>query len=132
VTYTHPVQVYYEDTDHSGAVYHVSYLRFLDRAREHVLGIGELVRLQRDEGVSFVVYRLEVRYRAPAVFGDRLEVRSTVRAESEYRLVFDQDVHRSATGDVLAQGEVHLACVDRAGQVTPLPAELVRRLGLEA
>ena len=28
------VQVYYEDTDHSGVVYHANYLKFFERARE--------------------------------------------------------------------------------------------------
>ena len=43
------IQIYYEDTDFSGVVYHANYLRFFERAREHILGADELVRLWRDE-----------------------------------------------------------------------------------
>ena len=32
-TWTHSVQIYYEDTDHSVAVYHANYLRYFERAR---------------------------------------------------------------------------------------------------
>lgn len=32
------VQVYYEDTDHSGVVYHADYLKYFERARESVIG----------------------------------------------------------------------------------------------
>ncbi|MCJ8271229.1 MAG: thioesterase, partial [Psychrosphaera sp.] len=33
----HPVQIYYEDTDHSGVVYHPNFLKYYERAREHVI-----------------------------------------------------------------------------------------------
>ena len=50
------VQIYYEDTDHSGLVYHANYLKYFERAREHLLGTDELVRLLAEEGKGFVVY----------------------------------------------------------------------------
>ena len=39
------VEVYYEDTDFSGVVYHANYLKFIERARSDViakLGISHL------------------------------------------------------------------------------------------
>ena len=35
--YQFEVQVYYEDTDHSGVVYHANYLKYFERAREDML-----------------------------------------------------------------------------------------------
>ena len=35
----HEIQIYYEDTDHSGVVYHANYLKYFERAREHMLGV---------------------------------------------------------------------------------------------
>ncbi len=52
----HRVQIYYEDTDHSGLVYHANYLKYFERAREHMLGLAELRRLYDEDGVGFVVY----------------------------------------------------------------------------
>src|SRR4030042_339178 len=100
-TYHLPVQIYYEDTDHSGFVYHANYLKYFERAREHLLGVSELVRLLRDDGIGFVGYRAEMKFREPAVFGDALEVHTTVVQESEYRLVFQQDVRRASTQELL-------------------------------
>ena len=37
--HVHPVQINYEDTDHSGVVYHANYLKYFERAREHSLGV---------------------------------------------------------------------------------------------
>lgn len=118
------VDVYYEDTDFSGVVYHANYLRFMERGREHALGREELVRLYRDEGVGFVVYRAELTFKEGAVFGDTLEVRTTGREESAYRAIFHQPVHRKRDGKLLVDGEVHLVCVNRHQQLVPLPARV--------
>lgn len=118
------VQIYYEDTDHSGVVYHANYLRYLERAREHALGVEELVRLYREEHLGFVVYKCELTFRDGAVFGDTLEIRSTATLESEYRVVFKQDVYR---GDkLLVQGVVHMVCVGPTRELVPLPPGVLR------
>src|SRR4051794_11872545 len=106
--HVHPVRIYYEDTDHSGVVYHANYLKYFERAREHLLGPDELVRLLADEGVGFVVYKIEVTYREGAVFGDALEIRTTVKAESDYRAVFSQNVWRAGGRTPLVEGIVQL------------------------
>ena len=128
MTHVHPVQIYYEDTDHSGAVYHANYLKFFERAREHMIGPQELVRLLNQDGVGFVVYRVEVVYRKSAGFGDSLEVRSTVRKESEYRLVFQQNIHRAGGEEALVEGKVELVTVNRKNELVVVPPAVIRRL----
>ena len=120
----HPVQVYYEDTDHSGVVYHANYLKYFERAREHLLGVDELRRLYNEEGVGFVVYKATLTYKEGAVFADALVVRTQVNAESPYRAVFDQRVYRVADDKLLVQGEVELVCVDRNNKLTKLPTSV--------
>ena len=41
--YHFEVEIYYEDTDHSGWVYHPNYLKYFERAREHSLGREKLI-----------------------------------------------------------------------------------------
>ena len=124
----HRVQIYYEDTDHSGAVYHANYLKYMERGREHLLGPSELVRLWEEDGVGFVVYKVALKYREPARFGDTLEIRTTVNAESEYRAIFQQDVWRPQGRTPLVEGEVQLCCVDRQNRLVPLPDMVLERL----
>ena len=119
--HVHPVQIYYEDTDHSGVVYHANYLRYFERAREHLLGVEELVRLWKQEGVGFVVYKCEMTFKEGAAHGDVLEVRTTVRAESDWRAVFNQQVWRATGKQWMVDGYVHLVCVNRSQQLVPLP-----------
>lgn len=120
-----PVQIYYEDTDHSGLVYHANYLKYFERAREHLLGVRELVQLG-EQGFGFVVYRCELTFKQGAVFGDALEIRSTPTLESDYRVVFKQDVYRNDV--LLVKGVVEMVCLDGKKQLTAIPANVLSRL----
>lgn len=120
-----PVQIYYEDTDHSGLVYHANYLKYFERAREHLLGVRELVELY-ENGFGFVVYRCELTFKQGAVFGDALEIRSTPTLESDYRVIFKQDVFRDDV--LLVKGVVEMVCLDGKRQLTAIPASVLGRL----
>jgi tol-pal system-associated acyl-CoA thioesterase len=119
----HEVVIYYEDTDLTGAVYHANYLCYFERAREHAIGVDELVALYKDPGVGFVVYRVDLTYREPAVHGDRLEIVSTAKLESDYRVVFHQTARRASDGKELVTGRVELVCVSTAGELVPVPEQ---------
>jgi tol-pal system-associated acyl-CoA thioesterase len=123
--HVHRVSVYYEDTDFSGLVYHANYLKYCERAREHVLGREELVRLFREQGVGFVVYRAELSFKEGARFGDELEVRTTVELKSDYRAVFKQPVFRVGATTPLVECEIHLVAVDAENKLTRLPANVI-------
>ncbi len=120
------VQIYYEDTDHSGLVYHANYLKYCERAREHLLGVEELVRLLREDGVGFVVYKCELTFKQGAGFGDTLEIRSTPRLESPFRLVFQQDVYRG--DELLVQAVVQMVCVDAHRKLVAIPRSVADRV----
>lgn len=132
LTRSHSVQIYYEDTDHSGLVYHANYLKYFERAREHLLGTEELVRLLAEEGKGFVVYKCEMTFKQGAVFGDTIEIRSTPKLESEYRVVFQQDVYRrdksTQKDELLVQGVVHMVCVGADKKLVRLPESVTAKL----
>lgn len=115
------VQVYYEDTDFSGVVYHANHLKYFERAREHMLGADELVRMWRDEKKGFVVYKAQMTFKEGAVFGDLLDIKSTVKLESEVRLSFVQQVFRQHDQKLLVDGAVEMVCVGEQRQLIPIP-----------
>lgn len=116
-----PVQVYYEDTDHSGVVYHANYLKFFERAREHVIGTQELSRLWHEEGIGFAVYKIEIGYFDGAVFGDTLDIRSTVRKESDYRLIWTHEAWREGSSKAAVKATLELVCLDQGKRLMPIP-----------
>lgn len=126
--YRHEVQIYYEDTDLSGVVYHANYLKYFERAREHLIGPEELVRLWDVEGIGFVVYHAELTFKEGARLGDRITIRTRVELESRYRAIFHQDVWRPEGTTPAVLGMVQLVCVDRHGRLVPLPETVVATL----
>ncbi len=134
MTHIFPVQIYYEDTDLSGVVYHANYLHYFERAREHLLGVQALVSLWKDEGIGFVVYKAGMTFKEGAELGDGLEIRTDVTLESDYRIGFVQNAWRVAAAEtaippkLLVEGRVDLVCVDAEKKLCPLPPHVVARL----
>jgi tol-pal system-associated acyl-CoA thioesterase len=120
-----PLSIYYEDTDFSGVVYHANYLRFFERAREHLLGRAELVRLWREGTLGFVVYQANLTFREGARFGDELEVRTAAKVTSDYRAVFHQSVWRPDGARPMVEAEIHLVCVDGQQKLVRLPESVL-------
>lgn len=121
----HDVQVYYEDTDFTGVVYHANYLKYCERAREHLLGVNVLVDLYDETGVGFVVHKATLTYREGAKHGDLLEVRTHLVIHSRYRAVFEQNIFRKGGDKPLVEAVIDLVTVDKETQLVPLPQVVV-------
>lgn len=115
------VQIFYEDTDHSGVVYHANYLKYFERAREALIGADALVRLWTEQGLGFAVYKAQIDYLDGAVFGERLDIRSTYRYESDFRLIWHQEAWRPGAQRPAVRAEIHLVCLDRERRPRPIP-----------
>lgn len=123
MTHRFPVRIFYEDTDMAGIVYYANYLKYIERARSDIaeqMGLDQ--RAMRAEDIVFVITRVEADYLGVARFGDRLEVRTTHRAQGAVRWVFDQDVNLS--GKVIFRAKVIAVCMTTAGKPRRLPAKL--------
>ncbi len=118
--HTHPVRVYYEDTDLAGVVYYANYLKFLERGRTEALrAVGvDQAALQR-AGLVFVVTRVEIDYRRPARFDDLLTVETRLLRLGGASIEMAQSVSRGET--LLAPAKVKLACMALEGRAVPIP-----------
>ena len=124
--YHFSVQIYYEDTDHSGVVYHANYLKYFERARENLIGTDALVKLWEEEGIGFSVYKVEMGFFDGAAFGDRLDIRTTVEQDGKFRLVFQQEAWRPNGKKPAVTAVIEMVCLDRNRQlktVPPLPLD---------
>lgn len=125
--HTFPVRVYYEDTDMAGIVYHANYLKYIERARSDWVRMQGLDQAQmREDGIVFVVRRIECDYLLPAKFDDELEVRTTVKSMTGVRLVMSQEVMRGE--EALFRAEVTAVCATTEGAPARLPEKLRRRV----
>lgn len=122
------LRVYIEDTDAGGIVYYVNYLKFMERARTEFmrsLGYGKDYIFNHD--LMFVVRDVAVKYLRPAQLDDELRATARITLLKGATITMAQTVCRGE--EILAQGDITIACVDRAG-VKPrrLPDEMRTRL----
>ena len=121
-----PVRVYYEDTDLAGIVDYANYLKFIERARSEwlrALGVDQFE--MKEQGLVFVVRRIEADYVSPARFDDDLTVHSSIHELGAARITMCQKVRR---GDqLLFSAVVTLVCITEAGRPVRLPKEVTSR-----
>ena len=122
--FSHPIRVYWEDTDAGGVVYHASYVSFLERARSEwlrSLGIGQQT-LREQQGVVFAVRGMQLDFLAPARLDDALSVLVGVSSLGRASLVFEQRSVRDADARVLLTATVKVACLSAPDfRPRPLP-----------
>ncbi len=127
--FTWPVRVYWEDTDAGGVVYYANYLKFLERARSEWLRSLDIhqTELAAQEGVLFVVRRVEADYLKPARFDDALRVHCYITEVGRASLIMEQQILRG--DEVLLFAQVKLACVSATGmRPAKIPLHLLVKL----
>ena len=127
--FTFPVRVYWEDTDAGGVVYHVSYLRFMERARSEwlrAMGIDQAA-LMHNERLQFVVIEAQIRYHRPARFDDELQVSVLVTERGGASVTMIQEIRRgSPVGDLLVSATIRAARLNSDSlKPRPLPASML-------
>ena len=117
----HEVPIYYEDTDLSGFVYHANYLKFFERAREHLIGMDFLKKLWQD-GIHFVVAETQQRFLRPVHHGDILGIRSEIEYSQSPVLECRQTatVREQETTQAVA-ATIKLVTLNRANRPVRLP-----------
>jgi acyl-CoA thioester hydrolase len=130
MAFTHPVRVYWEDTDAGGIVFFANYLKFFERARTEwlrALGVNQ-GELRERVGGMFVVGETSVRYLAPARLDDELLVTAQLQAAGRASLIIAQTARRGDT--LLAEGTIRIGWVDaatlRPGRIPPAILEVLK------
>ncbi|NOX35704.1 MAG: YbgC/FadM family acyl-CoA thioesterase [Deltaproteobacteria bacterium] len=116
-----PARVYYEDTDHSGVVYHANYLKFFERAREDIIGVKQLSSMWHQHKIGFAVYKITIGYHDGAVFGDLLDIKTTWKKEGDYRVVFFHEAWRPDAEKPAVTCTLELVCLGPNKKLMSIP-----------
>jgi acyl-CoA thioester hydrolase len=124
--FSHPLRVYWEDTDAGGVVYHAQYVAFLERARsEWLRSLGrDQARMRDEHDLVFAVRAMQLDFRLPARLDDMLQATVALRDCRRASLVFAQEIRR---GDaLLLSAEVRVAAlVASTFRPCPIPQALL-------
>ena len=105
-------RVYYEDTDAGGVVYHARYLAFYERARTEMLrqlDISQQTLLQ--EGIAFVVKKMDISYDFPARLDDMLSISTKIEQIRKASIIFKQTI-LNQNKQIISNADVVIACVN--------------------
>ena len=88
--------VYLDDTDFTGISYNANYLKWMERARADAIGIEHLAALRKGtettKGVGAAIYKLTMKFKRGANFGDRVVITTFAKLDSDYRVTFKHEL----------------------------------------
>lgn len=119
-------RVRYAETDASGVVYHANYLVWFEHGR------GEWFWQQgrdyhRDveaRGLNWPVVEVSARYLAPARYGDRVTVRTSLKEMQSRAFMLEYEIVNAGTQQVLCTGWTKHINVNNLGRVIPIPEDI--------
>ena len=119
--YRHRLSVRFRDCDAMGHVNHAVYFTYLEQCR---LTFWRTLTGWPSPHTRVILARAECDYRAPAHFGDELEVRLNVGEIGRSSFVLVYEIAAAADGGVIAVGKTVMVSYDyEAAKAVPLPAE---------
>jgi YbgC/YbaW family acyl-CoA thioester hydrolase len=121
----HPVQIYYEDTDHSGVVYHPNFLKYFERAREHVIDSDKLAKLWAEQGLGFAVYKANLTFQDGVEFAEVCDVRSSYQFDGKYKSLWRQELWRPNANRAAVIADIEMVCLDKEKRLQPIPEDIL-------
>ncbi len=112
----------YAETDRGGVVHHSVYPVWFEMGRTELLRVNGLVYKDLEQaGVFFVVAELNIKYRQPARYDEKLELETSCLVVSASRVEHIYKLTRCRDEVILAEGSSVLACVDAQGKICRIP-----------
>lgn len=116
------IRARYCETDQGGVVHHCVYPVWFEMGRTELLRANGVAYKDLERaGIFFVVARLEVRYRQPAMYDEELELITSCANVTQSKIEHCYQLKRACDGALLAEGSSTLACLDKQGKVRRMP-----------
>lgn len=121
------LRVRHYEMDALGHVNNAVYQHYLEQAAvEHSESLGFTLERYRELGGVFVLRKIEIEYRRPAVGGDTLRITTWAHEMRGPRAIRRYEIHREADGELLVTAEALWAWIELATQrPRPIPALLL-------
>ena len=127
-TFQYNCEVFYEDTDMGGRVYHANYLKYTERARSkfiEYLNIDQRALLL-EEKKFFVVKNIIADYLLPAHFGDKLVICTTLIGLKRASMTLKQEILRD--NKKIFDCNVRVALLNCSGKPEKFSIDLVSNI----
>jgi acyl-CoA thioester hydrolase len=119
------LRVRYVECDPMGYLHHSNYLPYLEMGRTELFRqSGGDYRTLESEGFFFVVTKLSIQFKRPARFDDELEIVTRINRKTHVRIDHDYEIFHLQSRVLISTASSTIACVDRNGQLIPIPAKI--------
>jgi acyl-CoA thioester hydrolase len=114
--------VRYAETDAMRIVHHASYIVYFEEGRsDYMRQRGSNYAQFEQEGLFLAVVEVNARYIKPAVYGQRLTIRTWIQDIGSRGLTWGYEITDQATGQLHVTGQTKHICITADGQVARLP-----------
>jgi len=131
-------RVYYPDTDAGGVVYHGKFLAYFDHGRTELLRDCQVDMsvLQEEQGLIFVVSKLDIKYSKPGRLDDEFRIETCVDKIRSRSMNFVQRIilksaatAKERVGETLVAANVSVVCVNTENfKVVSVPKTIRQQL----
>ncbi|MCC6239242.1 MAG: acyl-CoA thioesterase [Phycisphaerales bacterium] len=117
------IRVRFFEVDSMGFLHHSRFLQYFELGRTELLRArGHCYADIERQGYCFAVTQAQVKYRAPAHYDDLLQLTTRLTRQTEVRFEHTYELRRD--GQLLAEGQTTIACLNRQGKVVQIPETL--------
>jgi acyl-CoA thioester hydrolase len=121
--------VRFAETDLMGIVHHSQYVVWMEEGRSDFMRRKGFTFDQWEAAnIGFAVSEMNLRYHAPAHYGERVTVRTWIESLRSRQIVFGYQVVNADSQRELVTGTVKLIAVDKQNQVRTIPREVQNTL----
>ena len=122
--------VRFAETDLMGIVHHSQYVVWMEEGRSDFMRRKGFTFDQWEAAnIGFAVSELNLRYHAPARYGERVTVRTWIESLRSRQIVFAYEIFNADSRQELVTGTVKLIAVDKQNQVRTIPREVQKIIG---
>jgi len=121
--------VRFAETDQMGVVHHSSYIVWFEMGRVAWMKAAGMPYTEvAESGYNFAVTAIHAAYRASCRFGDTIQIVTRLAKLRSRQVEFVYEVRNAVDQALLATGSSEHICVDDAGKMTKLPANIYAQL----
>ncbi len=115
-------RVRYVDCDPMGYMHHSHFLPMFEMGRtERLRQTGISYRELESRGILFAVTKITVNFKNPARYDDELELLTRIVRQTHVRIDHAYEMFNRATRELLCTAESTIACINRKGELQPIP-----------
>ena len=114
------IRVRYPEVDAMGYLHHSRYFQYFEMGRVELLRtLGHSYADLEKVGIFFAVVKVDCRYRAPARYDEELTLTTKIVKQTTVRIDHQYELKRGEI--LLAEASTTIACVNRQGELQPIP-----------